>query len=307
MLCSSYIPSFELAAKLSVQLTGIHISGRHLQNLTAMVGQEMADERDAAVTKHYDQPLPRKPKCPSTPIALACVSIDGGRMQTRQDRCPTGVHSPHWRETKNALFLRMSGVSFPADPHPELPRCYADRGRMQTLLPGVEVESSQEEGARNSSREWLPEKLFRTSLSSLVDSQAFGKMMAVEADSRGFYCAQKQAFVCDGLPYNWTIQQQHFRDFTPILDFVHAIEHSYAAARASTDNKDQAWDLHLCWATALWQGQVTQVVNQLRGYQESVGLPPKDADEKDPRKILADTIRYFQNNAPRMNYCTGSA
>ena len=302
VLCSSTIPSFDLAAELAGQLTGIRISGRHLQNLTAMVGQELAGERDAAVEEYYDKPLPREPKCPSTPIALACVSIDGGRMQTRLGHCPTGVHSPHWRETKNALFLRMNDVSFAADPHPELPRCYSDRRRMRSLLPGVEEEIAQEEGPRKSSREWLPEKLFRTSLSSLADSRAFGKMMATEADSRGFYCAQKQAFVCDGLPYNLTIWQQHFSDFVPILDFVHAIEHSYAAARASTEDNDQAWNLHLCWATALWQGKVNQVVDQLTGYQKSIGLPPKDAEEKDPRKIVADTIRYFQNNASKMDY-----
>jgi len=68
---------------------------------------------------------------------------------------------------------------------------------------------------------------------------------------------------------------------TPILDFVHAIEHSSAAARASTEDNDQAWNLHLSWATALWQGKVNQVVDQLMGYQRSIGLPPKDTEEKD--------------------------
>ncbi|MHC4181070.1 MAG: hypothetical protein ACYSWU_26535 [Planctomycetota bacterium] len=127
-------------------------------------------------------------------------------------------------------------------------------------------------------------------------------MMAAEADLRGFYCAQKRAFVCDGLPYNWTIQQQQFPDFTPILDFVHAIEHSHAAARASTEDNDQAWNLHLDWATALWRGQVDQVISQLQDRQESIGLPPKDAEDNDPRKIVADTIRYFQNNTSKMHY-----
>lgn len=56
-------------------------------------------------------------------------------------------------------------------------------------------------------------------------------MMAAEADSRGFYLATKRAFVCDGLPYNWTIQQTYFPTFTPILDVVHVLEHVYAAAR----------------------------------------------------------------------------
>jgi len=302
LITSSHIPSFQLASRIAKELAGIQISGRHLQNLTSMVGKELADKRDWATAEYFSQPLPRQPTRPSSPIPLACVSIDGGRMQTRQQDCGTGVHLPHWRETKNALFLRMSGVSFATDPHPELPRCYADRTGMQSLLTGVEKESSQDAGAPERSPEWRPEKLFRTCLSSLADSETFGRMMAAEADTRGFYCAEKQAFVSDGLPYNWTIQQRHFPEFTPILDFVHAVEHSHAAARATTDDNDQAWDLHLSWVTALWKGEVDQVIAPLQDCQESIGLPPKEAEDNDPRKIVADTIRYFQNNASRMDY-----
>lgn len=173
---------------------------------------------------------------------------------------------------------------------------------MQSLLTDVESENSHDENSLEHSAKWRPEKIFRTCLSSLADSGKFGRMMAAEADSRGFYCAEKRAFVCDGLPYNWAIQQQHFPDFTPILDFVHAIEHSHAAARALTDDKDQAWNLHLAWAAALWQGQVDRVISQLLDRQESIGLPPKDTEDNDPRKIVADTIRYFRNNASRMDY-----
>jgi len=86
------------------------------------------------------------------------------------------------------------------------------------------------------------------------------------------------------------------------LDIVHAIEHSHAAARASTDGNDQAWELHLRWATLLWQGEVREVIGQLEVQQQSLGLPPKDTEDDDPRKVIADTIRYFQNNASRMAY-----
>jgi len=64
--------------------------------------------------------------------------------------------------------------------------------------------------------------LFRTCLSSLENSDAFGRMMEVEADARGFYRAMKRAFIGDGLAYNWTIQRRHFPSFTAILDFIHA-------------------------------------------------------------------------------------
>ena len=267
-----------------------------------MIGQELADERDIAVAAYANQPLPRRPTPPTTPIGLACISVDGGRMQTRLDSAGPGVHSPHWRETKNALFMRMTGVCFATDPHPELPRCYADKTRMKSLLSGLEQEVATDNKDFESSDKWRPEKLFRTTVSSLSDSQTFGQMMAAEADCRGFYCAEKQAFVCDGLPYNWTIQERHFSSFTPILDFVHAVEHAYAAARASTEENNQAWDLFRNWAAALWQGRVDQVVAQLQDCQQSLGLPDPHAEDNDPRKIVADTIRYFQNNASRMNY-----
>ena len=119
-----------------------------------------------------------------------------------------------------------------------LPACFADSERMKQLLSGVAeglaasaVPADPLSGVQNQVVDWRPERLYRTCLSSLVDSDTFGGLMEVEADARGFYHAQRKAYVSDGLPYNWTIQQRHFRDFTPILDFVHAVERLYEAAR----------------------------------------------------------------------------
>ena len=309
VVAAAYVPSYPIGAKLLDALGGISITGRHLNNLTAKVGSEMAADRDARTAAYFKQPLPRKPCEPKTPIALACVSIDGGRMQTRLQGGGRGVHEPHWRETKNALFLRMNDVSCEKDPHPELPDCFRDRRRMRKLLPGAEPlkGDSKEASGKASSPEtkkpqWRPEALFRTCLSSLTTSNEFGPMMAAEADSRGFYRAASQAFVCDGLPYNWTIQKAHFPTFTPILDFVHAVEHIYATARCLRDNDEDIWCLHLQWAESCWQGRVRKVVEQMRVEQQRIGEPPSDADETDPRKIVADTIGYLQNNASRMDY-----
>ena len=306
---SAHVPSYSIGSKLLEELGGISISSRHLNNLTVKIGVELAEDRDARTDAYFDQPLPRTPQRPEVPIPLATVSIDGGRMQTRVDGGGVGVHAPHWRETKNALFLRMNGVSFQEDPHPELPECFVDRHCMKTLLPGVESAENEEKGDRQSAPEtrqehsrWRPEPLFRTCLSSLAASQEFGRMMAAEADSRGFYHAAKQAFVSDGLPYNWTIQQKHFPSFTPILDFVHAVEHVYAVARQVRKDQEELWRLHLQWTEACWQGRVREVISQLRAEQQHLGEPPPGAAENDPRKILADTIGYFLNNAARMDY-----
>jgi hypothetical protein len=309
LVASAHVSSYRIGAKLLEELGGISISSRHLNNLTMKVGTELAEDRDARTAAYFNQPLPRTPRRPEVPIALAAVSIDGGRMQTRLDGGGVGVHNPHWRETKNALFLRMNGVSFAEDPHPELPECFVDPHRMKTLLPGVASGQSDRRDDRQSAPEtqqghfdWRPEPLFRTCLSSLTTSDMFGRMMAAEADSRGFYQAAKRAFVSDGLPYNWTIQQKHFRSFTPILDFVHAVEHVYAAARCLRNDQTELWRLHLQWTEACWQGGVREVIAQLRAEQQRIGEPPPNAADDDPRKILGDTIGYFENNAERMNY-----
>lgn len=288
---------------------GISISSRHLNNLTVKIGAELAEDRDARTAAYFDQPLPRTPRRAEMGIPLATVSIDGGRMQTRLDGGGVGVHYPHWRETKNALFLRMNGVSFEEDPHPELPECFADRHCMKTLLPCVESGRNERNddcpsaaAIRREHSCWRPELLFRTGLSSLTTSEKFGRMMAAEADSRGFYRAAKRAFVSDGLAYNWTIQQTHFPGFTPILDFVHAVEHVYAAARCLQNDEQEVWRIHLQWITACWQGRVEEVISRLRAARQRVGEPPPDAAENDPCRIIANTIGYFEKNASRMNY-----
>jgi len=304
MYCAGSLPAFHLASEALATVGEISITGRHVGNLSEGIGEELTDERNARTQAYFDQVLPRVFTKPSTPIPLATVSVDGGRMQTRTEGGPNGVQDPHWRENKNALFMRMSGVSFEADPHPELPACFANRRYMEKLLPGLADAGglAPDKESKSDLESWRPKRLFRTCVSSLCNSDEFGKIMEAEADSRGFFHANKQAFVGDGLPYNWTIQQRHFATFTPILDFPHAIEHLYEAARALRATKDDAWALYERWVTMCWQGKVADIVAAMKQEQELIGTPPAECDETDCRKILARTITYLSNNESRMDY-----
>lgn len=310
ILAVAYAPSYSIGEIVLRKIGGIELTGRGLNKTAVKIGTEMVADREVKTKAYFDQALPRQHAPPKTPIQLACVSVDGGRMQTRDEGGGKGVHHPHWRETKNALFLRMKSDCFSDDPHPDLPACFADREGLKTLLSGV-VESSTPAAAEETSADvvrkesdvkWRPERLYRTCISSLEGSDAFGRMMEVEADSRGFYDAHKKAFVSDGLPYNWTIQQRHFRDFTPILDFVHAVERLYEAARCLNADAGHRWEDYLRWARACWLGSVGQVIVELKQRQGELGLPPKDCEKTDPRKIFADAISYLQNNTSRMKY-----
>ena len=313
VLAVAYAPSYSIGELLLRKIGGIELTGRGLNKTAVKIGSEMVAQRDARIEAYFDQPLPRQHAQPKTPIALACVSVDGGRMQTRDEGSGKGVHHPHWRENKNALFLRMKSSSFADDPQPDLPACFANRERMKKLLSGVgkgdtppttaeEAASAADIAEKHVENDWRPERLFRTCLSSLEGSNAFGRMMEMEADARGFYHAAKKAFLGDGLPYNWTIQSDRFGDFTPILDFVHAVEHLYEAVRSAHDDAERRWTDYLRWARACWGGNILQVITELREHQRRVGLPPKDCEKTDPRKVLADAVGYFQNNVSRMNY-----
>jgi hypothetical protein len=313
VLAAAYAPSYSVGELLLRKIGGIELTGRGLNKTAVKIGSEMVRQRDAQTAAYFAQPLPRRHAQPKTPIDLACVSVDGGRMQTRDEEAGKGVHHPHWRENKNALFLRMKSGSFTEDPQRDLPASFADRERVKKLLPGVcegntssattaQVAFSAGTAKQRVKNDWRPEPLFRTCLSSLQDSDAFGRMMGAEADGRGFYHAAKKVFVSDGLPYNWTIQQCHFPDFTPILDFVHAVEHLYEAARCVHDDGERRWADYLRWAGDCWGGNVRQVIAELRVHQGRLGLPPQGCEKTDPRKVLADAIGYFQNNASRMDY-----
>ena len=310
VLVVAYAPSYSVGELMLRKIGGIDLTGRGLNKTAVKIGLEMVAERDTRIEAYFDQALPRQHTQPKTPIDLAYVSVDGGRMQTRDEGGGKGVHHPHWRENKNALFLRMKSGSFTDDPCPALPACFADRERMKKLLSGVGEEKTPPTTAAETvsfadaaeKKDWRPERLFRTCISSLEDSEAFGRMMEVESDARGFYHAAKKAFVSDGLPYNWTIHKQRFGDFTPILDFVHAVEHLYEVARSVHGDTERRWTDYLRWAHDCWGGKILGVIGELREHQRQIGLPPKDCEKTDPRKVLADAVGYFQNNASRMDY-----
>ena len=83
--------------------------------------------------------------------------------------------------------------------------------------------------------DWRPKRLVRTVLASIAESKVLGRQMEREAKRRRFFEAQAKAFLGDGLPGNWSIWKKHFGDFTPILDFIHALSYLFVAAKAVHD------------------------------------------------------------------------
>lgn len=295
--------SFATAAKMFELLTDLKVSPRTINNKTILIGLEMKDARDAMTDAHLARPITTPAKVAQPAVSLAVAQVDGGRMQTRTVGHGSGVHDPHWRESKNAGLYRMIGESFREDPHPQLPSCFTCPKQMTGLLAGVSevVQSDPPENAK-ADLSWRPTSLVRTCISSLCNSDRFGELMSAEAERRGFYSAPRRAFLGDGLGYNWQIQKAHFESFTPILDFIHPIERLHELSRVLFSDADEAWQHCGKWIELCWQGDVAEVVGLLQAEQLDRGSADSEAGEDDPRRKLSETIGYLENNVSRMDY-----
>jgi hypothetical protein len=320
------------AKRMLWKLAEIKVSVPHMMDLTAMIGRELRDHLREQASAHAAEKLPSQY---AEPPQVATVSLDGGRIMTRAD-AGRGVHEQAWKETKNACLLTMSSSVSAEDPHPQLPACFVNQDYVEKLVREIHAsttsstpkgektppisediaEGIDEESAAASSgspsaepsppgtrraASWRPRRLVRTCLASMASSDEFGPLVAGEAQRRGFYQAERRAFVGDGQAWNWTLQERHFPDFVAITDFVHPLGYVYDAAKilAPAD----PWPVYLRASEACWQGRVADFLTELRAWQTA---NPAPVDEKlpdhDPRVVIQTTVTYLENNQTRMNY-----
>jgi hypothetical protein len=100
--------SFEKAARVFRNLTGLHTSAKKIQLLTERVGALLACQRDAATASYMA--LEGRPEPPKATLPLLVITADGGRIQTLADR-----PDERWKEDK-------IGVVYDAAPKPEDPK-----------------------------------------------------------------------------------------------------------------------------------------------------------------------------------------
>lgn len=309
--------SFERAKLVLEKVGDAAVSANTIQRVVGDVGRELEARRDGDPNLAIGLPKP-----PESPPELAVVECDGGRARTREPGHGRGVHlsGEGWRETKNACLIRATRQTFADDPQPEPPECFCDAKHVAKIAetealsvaapravaaPSDErpAESGADQPVFDASDDWRPKRLVRTVVSSMKCSRDFGRQMAREAKQRRFFEATAKAFLGDGLPWNWTIWKEHFREFTPILDFIHPLSYLFLAAKAvHPSSADDAWNQYLVWMRGCWQGEVGQVLDELRVWQGTLGEPPEKAPDTDPRKIVATTLTYLTNNRQRMDY-----
>jgi hypothetical protein len=258
---------------------------------------------------------------------IACVMCDGGRYQLLDRSLPrTGPRSArkgeHWKESRIGLLLEMSGPEHESDPQPTLPQelCYdaiaetlSEIGRTGKTsdLPQETQENGSDSHLAISHGEGLvgPELEHRSVVATRQNWEDFGPLLASQAWYQGFAAAKRKVFVSDGSAAIEKLQRTHFSHYTSVLDLLHALSYSLAAARAVNRTETAAQNMYNDWAAKIWAGKVGDVVDELRTWLTQLGLPPTDARHDDPRLVVRTSLIFYENHACRMDYpsyrCTG--
>lgn len=302
--------SFKRASIVMQQVIGLEVSANTIERICLDVG----DDLEAVREDDWKTVLTGEATVPE----VALVEFDGGRIRTRNSGCGPGVHfsGKGWKETKNAIFVSAQSTPTEVDAEPDPPACFLDpdhvaklteqaktkeNARADDSLP-EEQTAAREHQPRPPRPKHKPQRILRTVLSSMKSSEEFGKQMSREANRRRFSEAKRKAFLGDGLTCNWSIHAAHFRDYTAILDFTHAVTYLFKASIICCGKNDAAWSAYTRWMTTTWRGNVREVIDELQEHQQRIGLPPEDAADDDPREQLRCMIQYLQNNQGRMRY-----
>lgn len=150
-----------------------------------------------------------------------------------------------------------------------------------------------------------PEPLVTTYVATMGQTEPFGKLVHVEAERRGLRQAETVLVLGDG--GNWidplsTRERLHDQR---IVDYYHAVEHVYEAARAALGrDAPEALALAGQLKAHLWDGRLDQVIGLLKTHADGVG-PPQASDGPDhPRRVLSNNVGYFQTHRHHMDYPT---
>ena len=189
-----------------------------------------------------------------------------------------------------------------------------DGGRVQTREKQVENGSRWREDKVCAITSYLPgdgttahrpKPLVTTYVATMEKTDGFGKLVHVEAERRGLHQAQTVLVMGDGGNWIDPLSKRERLHDQRIVDYYHAAEHLYEAARAALD-KDAPESLALAERLKglLWDGQLDQVIATLKTHADRLG-PPREFDSPDhPRRVLTNNVGYFQTHRHHMDYPT---
>lgn len=306
--------AFGEAAHNLRELAGVQISGQHVLRLTERIGQEWVARRDQELAAFEQGLLPR---LYAEPPQAAVVLLDGGRVQTRAEPAPPGVHEPAWQEPKYGCLLSLKHREYSEDPQPDPPAKFLNRTEVPRLVQELQrVRAAAQQRSADGQvkakgspavvrrRKRVNRWLVRTVVATMAGVKEFGQQIALEVYKRGLDLARRKGCLGDGQASNWTVYEEHLRrlGFVAILDFLHLLTYLYAAAQAVGGTEAQRWLRYRQWLTWAWQGKREKLLVALQEACATVGEAPPEAAETDARRIVAKAAQYVLNNIEKMDY-----
>jgi hypothetical protein len=275
-------------------------------------GEPSADETaapprsgDGDASALADVPATAADQPPALPSSAAEDDLSSGEAASK---------SRHWKEDRVGLLLSMSSPAGPADPGPDIPHHFIDPRRIEKLMrelkakaratatPAAESAPAQAEPTSDDEPTWEPPKVqARKVVASRRPWKGFGPILAAAAWSLGFFAAARQAFVGDGSAHHWGVWRRHFATFVPILDLIHAIAYVYAAAMTGRSHAE-GWPVYVRWMQWVWQGEVKQVIEEVKQRQPEVGVPTNEDKEGSPAVALKEALTFLVNHQGQMKY-----
>lgn len=333
--------SFREASADLHTLARLSIHEKQVERLCKRIGAERVAQRDGQAERFLQMPLiQRLQEAPAAVTApedtqVAVLMADAGMLQLRS--APAGADATaasaapaeddpdqerpasgrHWHEDKVGLVMRMKSQPSETDPCPNIPDTFVDAQRVATIVKGLKkskalrADESSPAGTppddpglagEEPPRYEGPALHSRQVVASRQGWPSFGILLASSAWLAGFAKASRKAFVADGAKAIWGVWRAHFSSYTPILDFIHAMSYVYEAARAVGQETGKGWQLYAVWITWTWQGQVSQVIQALKQWQQANAEPGKLPGAASPAAVVARTLGYLQNNQQRMKY-----
>jgi len=334
--------SFPKAETYLWELADIKASAQRIRRITLLRGKERVAARKR-ITQHYcDASIPdqlhRVPDGVTSPT-IAAISFDGGRYQVLDRSEPATIarmrqrqrghrrKGEHWKESRVACVMSMSGPVHEDDPMPELPvflaggaelqRKLTEIGHVMALPSSASPDDQPPEqlpkptSPRRGRQKTLPiderplpgpELVQRDCVASADCWAEFGQSVAAEAWLKGFAGADRKVCICDGNDAIRRVCETHFSDYVHVLDLMHALGYAMNAARAIGGSCNEVNGRYRRWAEQIWRGEVGLVIVELDRHQARLGEAPQDAAADDPREAVRRTRVYYTNQRSRMNY-----
>jgi hypothetical protein len=237
------------------------------------------------------------------------TTLDGKQMQRWSERMGDNAVE---RRDQELRLLEEKNILPPckANEH-QLLVVGLDGGRVQTRLKNEDGTRWREDKVATvtsyisgkNTRDNEPQKLVSSHLATTELVGKFGRLARLEAERRGIRNADQVIVMGDGAAWIDGVADRHFPSAVRIVDWYHAVEHLNDAAKASCPHSEpDAKALSKSWETRLWEGQLDQLMSELREQSARIGPPPDDARANDPREVLRKAVGYFANHRNEMDY-----